>query len=225
MSRKKRILIVYEKMGMGHLRMANILADMLGGEDVEIIVRAGSEIVETSDVSTIINMWNFLIRKNLIRTCDFLLNYFTRIVALPIVETKQTTLFFNQLEKIKPDIIVSTADGFNKALGGYAEENNIPFYIFITEISTFIDLICPYATHICYFNETPEAIRNYDFDMEYFSHKLNKATTRRGNLYRIDINGKDGKQLNDESCETIGIENGILKYTNENGCIITMKIR
>ncbi|GEM_PF-803975 len=222
MSRKKRILIVYEKMGMGHQRMANILSDMLGGgEDVEIISRAGSEIVETSDVYTIVKLWNFFIRKNLIRTCDFLLNFFIRIVALPIVETKQTPVFMNKLEEIKPDIIVSTADGFNKSLGAYAEEKNIPFYIFITEISTFIDLINPYATHICYFNETPEAIRSYDFDMEFFSHKLDRSTTRRGKLkyilncynemmlhprkysiFKDPIN--ELEQLNNAKCEVIG---------------------
>jgi len=138
MSRKKRILIVYEKMGMGHQRMANILSDMLGGgEDVEIISRAGSEIVETSDVYTIVKLWNFFIRKNLIRTCDFLLNFFIRIVALPIVETKQTPVFMNKLEEIKPDIIVSSAEGFNKSLGAYAEEKNIPFYIHYRDFNIY----------------------------------------------------------------------------------------
>jgi hypothetical protein len=78
---------------------------------------------------------------------------------------------------MNPDIIISTADCFNKMLGTYAKEKGIPFYIFITEISLFIDLVNPYATHLCYFSETGEAIQNYDFNKTYFSFKLNKETT------------------------------------------------
>lgn len=221
MSGKKKILIVYEKMGMGHQRMANILSDMLKGDDVEIVSLAGSDMQKTNDVYTIVKLWNFLIRKNLIKTCDFILNFFTRTFALPIVEVKQTENFLNALDKEKPDIIISTADGFNKVLGTYAAERKIPFYIFITEISTFIDLICPYATHICYFNETPEAIRSYDFDLAYFSHTINKESTWLDNLkYVLKAHNefiihahknpifKDPirslEQLNNAKCEVIG---------------------
>lgn len=176
MSRKK-ILIIYEKMGMGHQRMANILNDMLGGEDVEILVKAGSDIQETNDVYTIVKLWNYFIKKNLIRSCDVLINFALRMLILPFMEAKQDAVFMEKLEKIKPDIIISTADGFNKAIGAYTSANNIPFYIFITEISTFSDLVCPYATHICYFDETPEAIRSYNFENAYFSYRMDEETT------------------------------------------------
>ncbi|TDT46048.1 UDP-N-acetylglucosamine:LPS N-acetylglucosamine transferase [Fonticella tunisiensis] len=162
---------------MGHLRMANILQDILEGEeDVEIVKYAGSELLGQSGVDIIVKLWNGLIRRNLIRTVDVLVNFFIRIFVLPFIEVSQTVPFYEKLDEIKPDIIISTADGFNKVLGTYASENKIPFYIVITEISTFLDLVNPHATHITYFNETPEAIRNYDFDLTYFSYSLNKTT-------------------------------------------------
>lgn len=222
MSNKKKILIIYEKMGMGHQRMANILTDMLGGgEEVEIISRAGSDIQGSSDVYTIVNMWNYLIKKNLIRTCDVLLNFIIRIVGLPILEVTETPSLMDKLDEIKPDIIISTADGFNKSLGAYCSERKIPFYIFITEISTFIDLVNPYATHICYFNETPEAIRSYDFNLTYFSKRIDRNTTLGQKIkyvlksyyehvikaYKNSIFKNPNKhleQLNNAKCEVIG---------------------
>jgi UDP-N-acetylglucosamine:LPS N-acetylglucosamine transferase len=174
---KKKILIIYEKMGMGHFRMANILKDMLDGDDVEITVTAGSDIQQTDDVYTIVKLWNYFIKKNLIRSCDILINFALRMLVLPFLEAKQDAVFMEKLSKIEPDIIISTADGFNKAIGSYTSERNIPFYIFITEISTFNDLVNANATHICYFNETPEAIRSYDFEDAYFSWRLDSETT------------------------------------------------
>ena len=174
---KKKVLIIYEKMGMGHLRMAQILGDSLKNEDVEVEICAGSELIQDNSINTVVKLWNFCIRKNYIKTVDLLLNFIFRIFLMPFVEVNSTVTFGNKLAEIKPDIIVSTADGFNRAIGTYAKDNNIPFYIFITEVSLFIDLVNPYATHICYFNETGEAIQNYDFNYTYYSYKLNKDTT------------------------------------------------
>lgn len=173
----KKVLIVYEKMGMGHLRMAGILEDILKGEDVTILKRAGSEMIGNTSINVIVKLWNFLIRKNLIKTADALLNFFLRIFILPFIEVSSTSAYHEKLREINPDIIICTADGFNKAIGSYAKERSIPFYIFITEISIFIDLVNPYATHICYFNEIGEAIRNYDFSKTYYSYDLNEETT------------------------------------------------
>lgn len=174
---KRKILIVYEKMGMGHQRMANILKEMLEGEDVEILISAGSDIQQTNDVYTVVKLWNYFIRKNLIRSCDVIVNFALRMLILPFMEANQDEVFIQKLDKIKPDIIISTADGFNKAIGAYTSVRDIPFYIFITEISTFSDLVNPFATHICYFDETPEAIRSYDFDNAYFSYRMDEETT------------------------------------------------
>jgi len=173
----KKVLIVYEKMGMGHFRMASILEDMLKGEDVDIIKCAGSEMINDSSINIVVKLWNYCIKKNFIRTVDFLLNFFLRIFILPFMEITSTGPYYKKLEEINPDIIICTADGFNRAIGTYAKEKNIPFYIFITEVSIFIDLVNPYATHLCYFNETGEAIRSYNFNDTYFSYELNPSTT------------------------------------------------
>jgi UDP-N-acetylglucosamine:LPS N-acetylglucosamine transferase len=173
----KKVLIVYEKMGMGHFRMASILEDMLKGEDVEIIKCAGSEMINDNSLNIVIKLWNYCIKKNLIRTVDLLLNFMVRIFVLPFMEVTSIEPYYKKLEEINPDIIICTADGFNRAIGTYAKEKGIPFYIFITEVSIFIDLVNPYATHLCYFNETGDAIRSYDFNDTYYSYELNPSTT------------------------------------------------
>lgn len=173
----KKVLIVYEKMGMGHRRMADILEDILKEENASIIKCAGSEMIGDTSINIIVKLWNFLIRKNLTKTADMLLNFILRIFILPFIEVSSTSAYHEKLQEINPDIIICTADGFNKAIGSYAKEKGIPFYIFITEISIFIDLVNPYATHLCYFNEVGEAIRNYDFSKTYYSYELNKETT------------------------------------------------
>lgn len=172
----KKILIVYEKMGMGHLRMAGILEDILQGEDVEIVKCAGSEMIQDNSINIVVRFWNFCIRKNWIKTVDLLLNFITRIFILPFIEVSSTEPYHEKLDEINPDIIICTADGFNKAIGSYAKEKGIPFYIFITEVSIFIDLVNPYATHICYFNETGEAIRSYNFNHTYYTYNLNRSS-------------------------------------------------
>ncbi len=170
MSRK--IVILYEKMGMGHLRMAGILEDMLKGDDIIIEKYAASEIVGSSDIDLIVNTWNYCIKKNWIRFVDILLNFLTRLFVLPVLDVAEGITLQKKLEEIKPDIIICTADGYNKSIGTYAAQKGIPFYIFITEISIFIDLVNPYARHICYFDETVEAIRNYNFDLTYYSYHV-----------------------------------------------------
>jgi UDP-N-acetylglucosamine:LPS N-acetylglucosamine transferase len=173
----KKVLILYEKMGMGHKRMANILEDMLQTEGKIVIEKyAGSELLGESDVNFIIKLWNKLIKFDLIKTCDVLVNFVIRICGLPFIEVFDTTRFMNKLDEINPDMIICTADGFNRVLGTYCREREIPFFIVITEVSVFIDLVNPYATHIIYFNETGEAIRNYDFNTTYFSYKLDRST-------------------------------------------------
>lgn len=173
----KKVLIVYEKMGMGHFRMASILEDMLKGEEVEVIKCAGSEMINDNSLNAVIKLWNYCIKKNLIKTVDLLLNFIVRIFILPFIEVNSTEPYYKKLEEINPDIIICTADGFNRAIGTYAKEKGIPFYIFITEVSIFIDLVNPYATHLCYFNETGEAIRSYNFNDTYYSYELNPSTT------------------------------------------------
>lgn len=160
-----RILIIYEKMGMGHLRMARIIEEMLRREDVEIIIRAGSDLLGASDIQTVVNVWNYFIRRNWIRSVDLLINFACRLLVLPVGEITHSTASF---EEIDPHIIICTADVYNRRLGALAARRGIPFYIFITEISIFIDLVSPHAVHLCYFEETCRAVRSFDFSMTYF---------------------------------------------------------
>ena len=155
---------------MGHLRMVRILEEILRGEsDIEVICHAGSDLLHSTSVGAIVTLWNFLIRRNRIYTADILLNYFVRLAVFPWLEISDTAKLFRAIDRLQPDCIISTADGFNKALGTYCQNKTIPFFIFITEISLFADLVHPAATHICYFEETVRAIRDYDFSMVYYS--------------------------------------------------------
>jgi UDP-N-acetylglucosamine:LPS N-acetylglucosamine transferase len=194
---------------------------MLNGDVVEITVTAGSDIQQTDDVYTIVKLWNYFIKKNLIRSCDIFINFALRMFVIPLLEAKQDAVFMEKLGKFEPDIIVSTADGFNKAIGSYTSERNIPFYIFITEISTFYDLVNANATHICYFNETPEAIRSYNFEDAFFSWRLDSNTTFLKKVRYVLKNYNDFvlhahsnsifrnpnrplERMNDAKCEVIG---------------------
>jgi hypothetical protein len=181
----RKILIVYEKMGMGHLRMANILEDILADNDVEIIKYAGSELIGTSDVEVIVKMWNYLIKRNWIWIADIMINFLARILALPIAEVTETGKFLEKLNEINPDIVICTSDEFNKILGTYTKQRDIPFYIFITEVSIFIDLVHPRAKHFVYFDETGQAIRNYNFNWTYYSDEINIETKLWGKLKYI----------------------------------------
>ena len=174
---KKRVLILYEKTGMGHLRMTRILEEILREQsDVEVVCCAGSDLLHSTSVETLVELWNTLIRKNRIRTVDALLNYFVRLAVFPWLEISDTAKLFQALDELHPDCVISTADGFNKALGAYTVEKNIPFFILITDIAVFADLVHPAATHICYFDETVKAIQDYDLTLTYFSHTLNAST-------------------------------------------------
>ena len=174
----KKVLIIYEKMGMGHLRMAKIVEQTLKSEtDLTIINQAGSDLFSINDVRLIDKLWNFCLRKNWIRTADVVINYMLRILFMPLSEISEVDVIHDKLDEINPDIIISTADAWNHVLGSYAFQHKIPFYIIITDMAIFIDLVNPYATHLCYFPETANAIHNYDFHMPYFSTILNRSMT------------------------------------------------
>lgn len=169
-----RVLIVYEKFGMGHFRMAGIMKEILHNENVECIMLAGSDLLGTSDIKIFVSMWNYFMKKNWIRSADIMINYLARIVLTLIGEITHSRHFLERIEQIKPDIIICCADLFNRALGNYARQNNLPFFIFITDISVFYDLIHPEAIHICYFEETAHAIRNFDFNRIYYQSKVDE---------------------------------------------------
>ena len=172
----KKVLIVYENMGMGHLRMAKIVEHSLGSQPGLVIVNeAGSELFGINDVKIIDRLWNFCIRKNWIRFTDIFINFLLRLLFMPLDEVMEIESIHQKLDMIKPDIIISTADVWNHVLGSYASERKIPFYVVITEISVFMDLVNPYATHLCYFHETAQAIHGFNFKTAYFSTILHHS--------------------------------------------------
>lgn len=177
-----RVLIVYDKLGMGHLRMANILKSILQENNTEVILAAGSDLLETSDIKLSVSLWNYVIRKNWIRTANIAINYIARIIFPVIGEITHSKHLFEEIDKLKPDIIICTVDVFNRSLGNYAQRHNIPFYIFITDIAIFFDLVHPYATHIIYFQETANAVRNIDFSRIYFREKVDEYSPFRARM-------------------------------------------
>lgn len=182
----KKILIIYENMGMGHLRMAKILEHSLGSEPGLVIVNeAGSELFGINDVKIIDRLWNFCIRKNWIRFTNIFINFILRLLFMPLDEVIETESIHKKLDIVKPDIIISTADVWNHVLGSYAAQRKIPFYVVITEISVFMDLVNPYATHLCYFRETTQAIHSFNFKTAYFSTVLHPSMSLSGKLAYI----------------------------------------
>ncbi len=177
-------VIVYEKMGMGHLRMARIISDALEARGHQTHIVPGSELVDDSSVYLINHIWNLFIKENWIRSVDLLLNFLARTIVLPTYETIYYRRFSRRLEQLKPDIVISTADAYNKSLGEYAEEKGIPFFIFITDCSIFYDLAFPTAIHLCYFPETAQAIRALNFETTYYSSRVRTISgAREGWLY------------------------------------------
>ena len=179
---QKKILIVYEKMGKGHERMANILQDILAAPDVEFVMMAGSDMLKASSVQTVVRTWNGFIRKNRIKTVDILLNFLARLLWLPLEETRNVKQLHDRMDAIHPDAVICTADMYSKLLGVYTRQKGIPFYLVITDLSIFCDLVNPHAMNICYFKETIPAIRSYDFSLVYFSRPLDRSTSFRGKL-------------------------------------------
>ena len=124
-------------------------------------------------------MWDFLVRKNLIGAADYLLNGAARYGVLPVLDAADVAKFHARLEELQPDMLVSTADAVNKALGSYAELHEIPFFIYISDFGLFPDLIHPHATHLCYFEETAALFRGANLNRTYFTTPIYPETNTR----------------------------------------------
>ncbi|MBD2667283.1 hypothetical protein H6G73_22905 [Richelia sinica FACHB-800] len=178
---KIKILIVYEKSGMGHEVMANILAEqILQDANLETSRYTITELLQDplSEflTKTWVSAWNFCISHNLIWLADGLINYLMRLILLPIGEVSAVAAMHQALDYIAPDILICTADTAGKCLGSWAKEKQVPFFLFVTDLSIFIDLASPDAIHICYFPETANAIQSFPFQLTYWSQKLTRHT-------------------------------------------------
>ncbi|MEZ4708768.1 MAG: glycosyltransferase [Caldilineaceae bacterium] len=173
-----KILIVYENTGSGHKRVADILATILSEvEDVQIVSYAASELFNDGTIQLVNRLCTTFLRRNWIRLTDGFINFFLRIWVMPVVEALETGHYHDILEGIAPDKIICTCDAFGKVLGSYAQEKAIPFYLVITEMSIFSDLVHPYATHICYFPETINAIRSFNWQKTFFAQQINRNSS------------------------------------------------
>ena len=173
----KKVLVVYDNAGGGHKAMASILAEIAGTlPGVEVVLRAGSEL--SPGAKWVVSLWNHLIRHDHIRLADWLVNYFIRAILFPLGEVLETDGFTRALGEIAPDMIVCTADGYNKALGEYARVHGIPFLISQTDMTVFADMVHPDAVHLCYFQESVDAIRALSLDSSYFTTPLRPGMTR-----------------------------------------------
>jgi len=173
---RKKVLIVYEIMGTGHLRMANIIEDILRDDRLEIIKAVGSVLCQSSGADLTICLWNYLLQKKCVYFLDILVNFLFRLLLLPVSEVEATGRMMDKVEALAPSLIICTSDCYNKILGQYALEHQIPFYTVITDIAIFIDLVSVNATPVVYFPETAEAVQSYDFRWSYFSYVLNRDT-------------------------------------------------
>lgn len=171
-----KILILYDKQGYGHQERARILKEILSAEfDGEVVVLAGSELLGSDSVDCIIALWNILLKWNMCRTVDLVVNFLVRLIPLPIIEVMNIGRFMDKLDALRPDVIVCTADGFNKSLGQYAARTGTHFYAVLTEISVFLDVVSRNATHFVYFSETADALRSFDVTKAYFAHDIDKG--------------------------------------------------
>jgi UDP-N-acetylglucosamine:LPS N-acetylglucosamine transferase len=178
---KTKILIVYERSGMGHEVMANILVEqILQDANIETLRYTITELLQNplSEflTKTWVSAWNFFIRHNLIGLADGLINYLMRLILLPIGEVSSVAAMHQTLDKIAPDILICTADTAGKCLGSWAKEKEIPFFLVITDLSVFIDLVSTNAIHICYFPETVNAIQSFSFKLTYWSDELTRSS-------------------------------------------------
>ncbi|MCC5644397.1 hypothetical protein LC607_15905 [Nostoc sp. CHAB 5824] len=223
---KIKILIVYERSGMGHEVMANILAkEILQNSHFETLSYTITELLQDplSELltKTWVSAWNFLISHNWIELADILINYLMRLILLPIGEVISVAAMHQTLDQIAPDILICTADTAGKCLGSWAKEKQIPFFLVITDLSVFIDLVSPDATHICYFPETVNAVQSFPFTLTYWSYELTRSSRLSEQIWfigrylydfvicypqnRIYRNiDKDYKPQNQACCEVIG---------------------
>ena len=179
----KTILILYANVGAGHKRVAKILESMLGEiEGYRITSHSVSELFEDSTIKMVSRFWAYLLQHNQLKLADEFINFFLRLWVAPIVDALETGNYHGILAKLSPDVIICTCDAFGKVLGSYARQKSIPFYMIITEMSIFADLVNPYATHICYFPETINAIRSFSFESAYFATELSRTTTAWGKI-------------------------------------------
>ena len=165
---------------MGHEVMANILSEQVL-QDVEILKYTISELLQDPLSEWLtrswVAAWNTLMRRNWIKAADSLINYWMRLILLPIGEVSSVTAVHHTLDQLAPDILICTADSAGKCLGSWAKANQVPFFLVITDLSIFLDLVSPAAIHLCYFPETANAVQSFPFTLTYWSQEISRSSS------------------------------------------------
>lgn len=167
------LVIIYEDMGNGHRKAADILSKYLASTEINITMITTSELLE-EDGNVFTRHWNWLIKHNYIFLADIWLNLFSRIILLPFFYCVYAKKTFKALDKLAPDVVISTGD-VNRLIGSYCQKNKIPFFIFITDVAIFIDMLHQHAVHIMYFAETKSIIQHMK-PTKYFKVSIDDNT-------------------------------------------------
>lgn len=214
------MLVVHETLGMGHTRNARLIVDALRARpDVEVLLEVGSEMFDTADATLAVRAWNTLVRWDMLRAADVMVNWFGRMFVLPVSEAIATPMLLRRLAELDVDILVCTSDLWNRALGTHARRMGLPFFILPCEMNVFVDQMHPAATHLCMFEGTARAIRSFDVEAAYFAAPLEQSSSvservayvlrfwldhvvrRSPLLARTDV---EHPVRNDSRCEVIG---------------------
>jgi len=160
----KKIIIIYEKAGGGHKQVADILKDILEQDDnsVEIEILTPLELIEypfdNFFTSILVNKFRMF---DIPFLTNFIFCFLFRIFIQPWFIIFGTKKFVRAIEKKKPDILISTISGLNTTFEYGARQLDIPFFVFITVISIYADLLAKGAKHICYFQETADIVQSF----------------------------------------------------------------
>lgn len=159
----KKILIIYEKAGSGHLKTAQVLMEALNeeGNDIKLITPFAMQGLAFDNFFS--TKFLKLLRKfDCPWLVDFLFDYIQRIFLQPWLIALGLKKFEKVIrDKYNPDIIISTISGINNTLAFCAKKLDRPFFVFITDISVYADVLSKNAVHLCYFPETSKAISGF----------------------------------------------------------------
>lgn len=172
-NKKLKILLVYENTGAGHRKAAEMLSEYLSNSEAQINLATVSELLREKR-NIFVGSWNFLVKRDWLWLADIWANFFSRIILLPFFYILYPKRLAKALDQINPDIIITTAD-VTRLFGGYARHKKIPFYIFITSGSIFIDMVHAHAHHLVYFEETAKIIQSLRLT-NYFKKEIHYET-------------------------------------------------
>ncbi len=173
----RRVVIVYERAGHGHLTAAEMLRSILQAEPgVEVLLKDGADLERGSGVTgdnLLVTLWNALIQRGCFKLADLIINHWFRLALFPLLSVSAAPQrVIARLKDLQPDAVVSTADAFSRTLGDAANELGVPFTVLPIEFSLFADVMHPDAEYLVYFNETARAIRRFDLTTPHFRFRI-----------------------------------------------------